>query len=46
MVVHKWLQIQDASFYHDGLISFMPKWNKCMNVPGDCVGTVILGLNK
>jgi len=36
MAVHKCLQIQEASLYHDGLFSFIPKWNKCMNVLRDC----------
>jgi hypothetical protein len=45
-VVHNGLQIQEASFYHDGHFSFMPKWNKCMNALEDRVGTVILELNK
>ena len=37
MVVHKRLQIHEASLYRDGLFSFIPKWYKCMNVLGDRV---------
>jgi hypothetical protein len=36
MAVHEWFQIQQPNFYNDGIFKLVQRWDKFINVLGDC----------
>jgi hypothetical protein len=47
MTVRAWMWIKQHSIYCNGIFKLVPKWNKCIEVSGNCTEeTVILWWNK